>query len=142
MTITERDITKQELQDIYDDFKELEILEGIPDIPQVRYQFTAEENSIIIGYVSGLTNHKIFYLTDLWVHKVHRRQKLGTKLLKMMEEKILELNIEHIYTWTTGCENQNFYKKQGYVEFTIFEDYCGVKGYHKVGYRKFLSKEY
>ena len=48
MIITDRDITKKELEEIYNDFKMIE---------QVRYQFVAEENDIIIGLASGLTNH-------------------------------------------------------------------------------------
>src|SRR5215469_7854588 len=101
MTITDRDITEQELQDIYDDFKKIEIRDGIPDAPQVRHQFIAEDNGVVIGFASGLTNHKWFYLSDMWVHEDFRRQGLGAKLLKMLEDRVKSIGIEHIYTWTT-----------------------------------------
>jgi len=136
MTITDRDITKQELQDIYDDFKKIDIKDGLPDSPQVRYQYIAEDNGVVIGFVSGLTSNKWFYLSDMWVHEDFRRQGLGAKLLNMLENKILSIGIEHVYTWTTGHINPRFYESQGYKIFTIFENFCGADGYHKFGYRK------
>jgi len=139
LTITTRDITKQELEDIYADFKKIEQQDGVPAAPQVRYQYVAEENGIIVGFVSGLTNHKWFCLTDLWVHKDYRRQGMGAKLLRMLEEKIQSIGIEHVYLWTSGFINPLFYEKQGYRVFTVFEDFFEVEGYHHIGYRKDLT---
>jgi len=136
MKITDRDITKKELDDIYDDFKKIELQDGVPPNNQVRHQFIAEENNIVIGFVSGLTNHKWFYLSDMWVHEDYRRQGLGARLLNMLEEKVKSIGMEHIWTWTTGFINPKFYESQGYKIFTIFDDFCEVKGYHQTGYRK------
>jgi len=138
MIITDRDISKEELTGIYDDFKEIEIQDNVPPNNQRRYQFIAEENDIIIGFASGLTNHKWFYLSDMWVHTDYRRQGLGGKLLAMLEEKVKSIGMEYIWTWTTGFINPKFYESQGYKVFTIFEDFCEVKGYHQIGYRKDL----
>ena len=138
MKITDRDITKEELNSIYDDFKKIEIQDNIPQVKQERYQFIAEMNDTVIGFASGLTNHKWFYLTDMWVHEDHRRQGLGTKLLGMLEDKIKSIGMEHIWTWTTGPANSIFYENQGYYAFTIFEDFCEVEGYHQTGFRKDL----
>lgn len=138
MKITEREITQEELQAIYDDFTKIEIRDGVPQTPVVRYQFTAEENGAVIGFVSGLTEHKWFYLSDLWVEEAHRGQGLGSDLLHRMEEKAREIGMEHVYTWTTGPENMRFYEKRGYRAFTVFEDFCEVPGYHRAGYRKKL----
>ena len=140
MTISSREITKQELQDIYDDFKKIDIQDGIPYATSVRYQFIAEDNGVVIGFTSGLTNYrKWFYLSDMWVHEGLRRQGLGAKLLTMLENKIMSIGIEHVYTWTTGLNNPKFYESQGYKVFTVFEDFCDVKGYHRIGYRKDLK---
>ncbi|NMA73523.1 MAG: GNAT family N-acetyltransferase [Bacteroidales bacterium] len=139
MEITEREITQSELKHIYDDFKKIKIQDGIPQCEQVRYQYLAEENGEIIGFVSGLTNHKWFHLTDLWVKESLRRQGLGAKLLQMLEDKIVVMGIEHIYTWASGFINPQFYESRGYSVFTIFEDFFEVKGYNFVGYRKDLK---
>lgn len=136
MEITDREITENELNEIYDDFKRIEIRDGIPQEEQKRYQYIAEENGIIIGFVSGLTNHKWFYLSDLWVHENYRRQGFGTKLLQMLENKVIVLGMEHIYTWTSGFINPKFYESQGYSVFAVLEDFFEVEGYNHIGYRK------
>ena len=140
MRITEREISQSELNAIYDDFKKIEIQDGIPQKEQVRYQYLAEDHGDIMGFASGLTNHKWFYLTDLWVREDHRRQGLGTTLLKLLEEKAASIGIEHIYTWTSGWSNPVFYEKLGYKAFTVFEDFFEVDGYHLIGYRKDLER--
>ena len=139
MQITNREITQEELNAIYDDFKQIERRDGVPFKPQERRQFVAEHEGTVIGLASGLTNHKWFCLTDLWVHGGFRQQGLGTKLLKLLEEDIAAIGIEHIYLWTSGFANPKFYEKQGYRVFTVFEDFFEVDGYHQIGYRKDLK---
>jgi len=136
MNIVDREITKEELQAIYDDFKKIEIQDGLSQDESKRYNVVAEENGAVVGFASGLTQYEWFHLTDLWVHENHRRQGLGAKILKMLEDKIKPAGMRHVYTWTTGFINPKFYESQGYKAFTVFENYCGREGYHKVGYRK------
>ena len=140
MIITDREVTKQELKEIYDDFKQIEIQYGVPQVERQRYNVTIEENEIVIGMVSGLTHHnKWFYLSDLWVHESYRMQGLGTKLLAMLEDKIKAIGIRHIYTWTTAFNsNEIFYEKQGYKQCFMFEDYFEIKNGHHVCLRKDL----
>ena len=136
MKITDREITKTELDEIYTDFKKIEKQDGVPVIEQKRYNVVAEENGIVIGFASGLTNHKWFFLSDLWVREEYRRQGLGAKVLSMLENDVKAIGIKHMYTWTSGFSNPKFYEKQGYYSFTVFEDFFEVKGYHHIGYRK------
>lgn len=138
MKITDRAITQDELQMIYDDFIKIELRDGIPQTPVERYQFTAEENGTVKGFVSGLTEHKWFYLSDLWVAEAYRGHGLGTELLCRMEEKAKAVGMTQIYTWTTGPRNMRFYEKCGYQRFVVFENFCEVPGYHRVGYKKDL----
>ena len=138
MEITNRDITTEELNGIYDDFKQIERQDGVPVCAQERLQFVAEKDGVLIGYASGLTNHKWFYVTDLWVHHDYRRQGLGAKLLRLLERDVAALGIKHMYLWTSGFINPRFYEKQGYHVFTVFEDFYEVEGYHQIGYRKDL----
>ena len=134
--ITDREITKAELSNIYDDFKEIERRDGVPDSPQVRYSYTADEDGEVVGFISGLTNHKWFFISDLWVHENHRRQGLGSKILAMLEGKLKSIGIRHVYLWTSGLINPIFYEKHGYKVFTVFEDFFEVEGYNHIGYRK------
>jgi hypothetical protein len=49
MKISDREITKKELEDIYEDFKRIEIQDGVPANNQMRYKFIAEEKDNVIG---------------------------------------------------------------------------------------------
>jgi len=137
MKISDREVTKQELKVIYDDFKKIDINYGVPHVEQTRYNVTAEENGTVIGMASGLTNHKWFYLSDLWIHEDYRGQGLGAKLLAMLEGKIKSIGIEHIYTWTTAYNsNEIFYEKQGYRQCFVFEDFFEINNGHHICLRK------
>lgn len=139
MKITKREITKDELKKIYDDFRKIEITHNVPEANTRRLNIMVEENDEVIGFASGLTNHKWFNLTDLWVHENFRKKGLGSKMLKMLEADIKEIGIQYIFTWTTGFDsNDIFYEKQGYKKFTIFENFFEVKNGHHIGYRKDL----
>ena len=140
MKITDREVTQTELDGIYADFKKIEAQDGVPFSEQKRHNVVAEENGIVVGFASGLTHHKWFFLSDMWVHEYYRRQGLGTKLLSMLEDAVKVIGMEHIYTWTSGFTNPIFYEKQGYHKFTVLEDFFEVKDYHHIGYRKdFIS---
>ena len=94
---------------------------------------------MVVGMASGLTNHKWFYLSDLWVHENYRGKGLGAKLLTMLEEKIKAVGITHIYTWTTAYNsNEKFYAKQGYEPCCVFEDFFEVDNGHHICLRKDL----
>jgi len=137
MKITERSVSQQELKEIYNDFKKIEIQHNVPQVEQKRYNVTADENGIVVGMASGLTNHKWFYLSDLWVHENYRGQGLGTKLLAMLEDKIRAIGMEHIYTWTTAYNsNEQFYEKHGYKQCFMFENLFEVKDGHHICLRK------
>lgn len=138
MQIKEHKISKSELDRIYEDFTKIEIADGIPQRKTERYEFTAEENGRVIGYVSGITEHKWFYLTDLWVDESFRRQGLGSKLLKLIEQKAADAGMEHIYLWTAGFINPIFYEKHGYTKFAVLENKFEIPGYHQIGFRKDL----
>lgn len=119
MKIYEREITRSELDSIYDDFKAIKLKDGIPQRKTERFQFVLENEVRVIGYVSGITEHKWFFLTDLWVEESCRRQGLGSMLLKRIEDKASAEGMEHIYLWTAGLTNPLFYEKNGYDRFTV-----------------------
>ena len=88
MTFSDREIKPEELQEIYRDFEAIERRDGVPDANIRRLQYIAEENGEVVGFVSGLTNHRWFYLSDLWVREDHRGKGLGSRLLAQMETRV------------------------------------------------------
>ena len=138
MKIIERDITREELDYICGDFKQLEFAEGVPPQESRRFQYTLEDDGRLLGYVSGITEHRYFYLTDLWIAEPLRRRGHGSKLLRIIEDRARSIGMQHIYLWTAGKANEAFYEANGYSCFTVLEGKFGVEGYDQSGYRKKL----
>ena len=138
MNISDRTVMEDEWKNIYADLEKIHSQNGIPPFKEERHRLVIDENEEIIGVADGYTNHKWFYFALLLVREDYRRQGLGTKLLVMLEEKLKEAGIEHIYLWTSGFINPKFCEKHGYNLFTVFENLYEAEGHHHMGYRKDL----
>ncbi len=138
ITISNRELAEGERAQILSDFDQILMLDGVPKNNFMRFYLVADEDGQMIGFVSGLKEHKWLFLTDMWVEKTHRGKGIGSYLLKCFEEKIQKEGIQHIYLWTYGPSNPKFYEKNGYYQFALFEDYYEVEGYHQIGFRKDL----
>jgi len=126
MEISKRDVTKEELDYMLKDFRKIEIEYNIPETNQERLNVTVDEDGKIIGFASGLINLKWFILSDLWIDERYRGQKLGAKILKMLEEDAKAKGMTHIYTWTSSFNsNEIFYEKQGFKINARLKDYFG-----------------
>ncbi|MBP9691367.1 GNAT family N-acetyltransferase [Candidatus Woesebacteria bacterium] len=111
---------------------------GNPPEKQERFGFVASEDGKFIGASSGLAQKNneeygdYFYLSDLLVEKTHRKRGYGKKLLVLLEEKVNNLGITYVWTWTASYEAETFYIKQGYEVFTRFEKFY-PSGHSRVG---------
>lgn len=138
-----RDMTGEEYQREQIAFDEHSQEFGNPKDEQERFGYVAVNDKKFIGASSGLAQKdnegygKYFYLSDLLVEKAFRHQGIGKKLLSMLEGKIRQLGIAHIWTWTASYEAESFYIKQGYKVFTRFENYY-PSGHARVGLIKDL----
>ncbi|MBQ8964971.1 GNAT family N-acetyltransferase [Ruminococcus sp.] len=132
-------ITSEELARIYEDFAAIDKALGIPPQAENRKELAAKDDSgNITAYASGLREHRLFYISDLWVRKDLRRQGIGSRLLLRLEKCAAEQGCDEAYLWTAGEENALFYIANGYTEFVRFENACGVTGRHRYGLRKKL----
>ena len=139
MQLKERPVTRAELDMIYEDFRLLEISDGVPQREIRRIELVLEEEGRLIGYASGITEHKWLYLTDLWIEENRRRQGLGSRLLRELEQRAAAEGMEHVYLWTSGPGNPQFYEHNGYQSFAVLEDKYELEGYHQTGLRKELT---
>ena len=141
----ERDLTKEELESIWEGFKENEILHTQVHQTSDRIGFVAVDEDVVIGcstglaYKNGESYNGWFYLTDLYMDKNYRGQGHGKTILLKLEEKLTTLGITQIYTWTAGFEAPKFYMKLGYEQFAELENYYHG-GYSRFGMRKTLKK--
>ena len=139
MEITKREVSKEELEYMLSDFRKIEIEYDVEEQNSRRLNITIDEDGEVVGFASGLTNHKWFNLTDLWIHEKYRTKGYGAKILKMLEDNAKDIGMEHMYTWTTGYNsNEIFYEKQGFKQCFMFENFFGVKDGHHICLRKDL----
>jgi len=117
--LIERDMTPAELAQMNAGFDLHASQHGNPPVPSKRYGYVLMDGESFIGCASGLTNdnYEWFYLTDLFIEETYRGQGLGAKILNKLEERLIEIGVKHIWTWTAGYEAPGFYKKQGYSAF-------------------------
>jgi GNAT superfamily N-acetyltransferase len=143
ISIVEREMTPVEFARMNAGFDENTIDNDVAIQSSERMGFVALDGDDFAGCVSGLAYKNgdaysgWFYLTDLFVEKAYRKQGLGAKLLKALEDKILACGIDKVWTWTAGYEGPGFYKKQGYTVFAEMENWYS-SGHSRVGVRKQL----
>jgi GNAT superfamily N-acetyltransferase len=81
-----------------------------------RYGYAATYGNIFVGCPSGLDYKNYedysgwFYLTDLFVEKGVRGQGLGGLLLTLLEDYIVGIRVKHLWAWTAGYKDPDFYK--------------------------------
>lgn len=135
----EREMTEAEYAREQVGFDEHAAEFGNPPYSAERVTIVAMDGERFIGCASGLSNDNKtwFYLTDLYLEKPYRGRGLGAEILAMIERKMASLGYKHIWTWTAGYEAPGFYKKQGYVIFSEFENWY-PSGHSRVGLWKDL----
>lgn len=137
-------MTTVELARMVAGFDEHTVGNGVEIQDSVRIGFVAMDEESFVGCVSGLayTNLNVvsgwFYLTDLYVEKAYRFQGIGSSLLNALEQKIFQLGIDKIWTWTAGYEGPEFYNKHNYRVFAEMENWYS-SGQSRIGMRKDLK---
>ena len=87
------------------------------------YWFVAEdENGEIIGTITGRAYYNEVHIGDLIIDKRFRRQNIGTKLVRAVEEEYKDKGFDKITLTTFGFQAPGFYKKLGYSLEFVRED--------------------
>ncbi len=121
----EREMSKSELKLMNKWFDLQTKKSGNPLLESKRITITIEDNKKFIGCATGLTrdSKKYFYLTDLIIDTEYRNQKLGSKVLKILEKKIKKQGFKYIFTHTAKFQAPKFYVQQGYKKFNEMKDW-------------------
>ena len=93
------------------------------DLNYEEYWFVAEDDSEnIIGSITGRAYYNEVHIGDLIIDKNHRRQDIGTKLVRTVEEEYRNKGFDKITLTTFGFQAPEFYKKLGYLLEFVRED--------------------
>jgi ribosomal protein S18 acetylase RimI-like enzyme len=93
------------------------------DLNFEEYCFVAEtDEREIIGVITGRAYYNEVHIGDLIIDEKYRRLKLGSKLVKRVEEEYSGKGYEKITLTTFGFQAPEFYKKLGYSLEFVRED--------------------
>ena len=93
------------------------------DLNYEEYWFVAEDDSEnIIGSITGRAYYNEVHIGDLIIDKNYRRQDIGTKLVRTVEEEYRNKGFDKITLTTFGFQAPEFYKKLGYLLEFVRED--------------------
>ena len=93
------------------------------DLNFEEYCFAAEnDEGDIIGVITGRAYYNEVHIGDLIIDEKYRRHKLGSELVKKVEEEYSGKGYEKITLTTFGFQAPDFYKKLGYSLEFIRED--------------------
>ena len=81
-----------------------------------------DENGIVIGGILGGTYWGWMYVDILWVREDHRRQGIGSRLLRAAEQAAKRRGCHHVHLDTMSWQAPQFYKKHGYEVIAILPD--------------------
>ena len=86
------------------------------------FTFVAKENEKIIGIITGHSYYNEVHIKDLVVFEEYRNKKIGSKLIKAVEDHHKDRGLTHISLSTYHFQAPDFYCKCGFqIEF-IRED--------------------
>lgn len=82
------------------------------------FTFVAKEENKIVGIITGHSYYKEVHIGDLIVLEEYRGKKVGSKLVKTVEEYYKDKEFENINLTTYAFQAPKFYEKCGFkVEF-------------------------
>lgn len=84
--------------------------------------FVAIEDSDFAGGIQINITEDSMYINRLVVNEVYRGNRIGTKLMNIIEEKAKSLGVYSISTGTVEFQAKEFYEKQGYEVVMIKEN--------------------
>lgn len=88
--------------------------------------------NIIAGILGG-TYWGWMHIDILWVDENHRKQGLGTQLLKAAESEAIKRGCHSVHVDTMSWQAPDFYKKHGYEIISELNDIPnGNKKYHLI----------
>lgn len=98
----------------------------------------AYDGDKLIGSVIGKTFFNWLHVDLFWVADDYRGQGLGTKLMQQAANIARQAGLDGIEVWTQSWQAPEFYRKLGYEEFSVIEDFTPGRKRH--AFRLYLSE--
>lgn len=112
--------TDQECEYISDEimrFNERQVPFTQKETPIFKKYVIKDNNTIIAGINSVIYHWGILFIDEIFVSEAYRHHKLGSFLIKKVEDEDRELGATLSHTDTFSFQAKDFYLKHGYVIF-------------------------
>ncbi|AGF56152.1 ribosomal protein S18 acetylase RimI-like enzyme [Clostridium saccharoperbutylacetonicum] len=120
-------IKKQDEETIFKNLLEYNLARIEDKNPKDLGVYLEDEKGEMIGGLIGNTHGNWLTIKFLWVSENVRGQSIGSKLLKKAEETAKERGCKYVFLDTFSFQAPEFYKKYGYEEKFVLEEYP-IKG--------------
>ncbi len=84
--------------------------------------YIIKDKGAIVAGINALIYHYVLYVDVLFVDEKYRRQRLGSTLLKKVEDEAKAMGAALAHLDTFDFQALDFYLKHGYETFGILED--------------------
>lgn len=92
----------------------------------------------ILGGAYAYVHPGWVYIDLLWTAEKVRGKGLGKRIMAQVEAEALRRGCHSAYLWTQDFEAPGLYKKLGYKEFVMLDDF--IPGHQRFGFMKKLGK--
>ena len=134
-SITMTDAPSQDLwQQVWDGLAAYNLQFAPADEHQQLVIFVHDADKKLIGGLLGGTAWEWLYINIFWLDESVRRQRLGEKILQMVEQEAIRRGCRHAYFDTLSFQARGFYEKYGYVVFAELDDF-------PPGHKKYFMKK-
>lgn len=82
-----------------------------------------DANGELIAGLHGMSNWQWLFVKSVFVSEGYRYKGLGTKLLKAAEQEARRRSCAGVWLDTFSFQSPDFYKKLGYTEFGVIDNY-------------------
>ncbi|WP_238916386.1 GNAT family N-acetyltransferase [Clostridium sp. YIM B02555] len=120
-------IKKQDEESIFKNLLEYNLARIEDKNPKDLGVYLEDEKGEMIGGLIGNTHGNWLTIKFLWVSENVRGQSIGSKILKKAEETAKERGCKYVFLDTFSFQAPEFYKKYGYEEKFVLEEYP-IKG--------------
>lgn len=113
---------------------------GVPPYAEDKkdlYVIFRDETGNVVGGVSGETFRNWFHIIRTWVAKDVRGKGIGSKLMAQAEAEAARRGCHSAYGYSGSFQAPDFYKKLGYKEFVVMNDF--PIGHQRIGFMKRLA---
>lgn len=91
----------------------------------------------LVGSLIGKVFLNWLHVDMIWVQENLRRIGLGSKLMELAKVKAREMGLSGIEVWTQSWQAPEFYRRLGYEEFAVIDDF--TPGQKRHAFRCYLS---